>query len=61
MNKLEIEELKNRFNAMALEEKRLVAQSLPDHILWEELYTRYNKSIAKISIIENTIKIGERK
>lgn len=56
MNEIEINEIKERINAMSVEEQKIVARALPDCILWEELYKKYSVAQAKMALIRETLR-----
>lgn len=54
MSGLEKEELQARTHGMTLEEQIVVARSIKDEVLWNELHQRYSTRSAMLEIIKET-------
>lgn len=55
MSEIEEREISERIIGMTQEEQIIVAEALPDTILWVEIQSRYAKAKARLEIIENTV------
>lgn len=55
MSGIEVKEIEERISAMSMEEQKVIARSLPDCILWEELYRKYSVAQARMALIKETL------
>lgn len=55
MSGLEIERMQERVHGMTEDQQRLVAESLPDKILWEAVYGRFLYLRSRANIISQVI------
>ncbi len=58
MSEFEKEELYTRLAGMAEEEQKIAAQTLPDKVLWSEIYRRYTERGEKVKRVQETVLEG---
>lgn len=61
MTEITEREILERIEGMTQEEKIVVATSLPDSILWDEIQKRYAKAKARTKLIESIVTIWNKK
>lgn len=55
MSGLEKDELQIRMRGMTVEEKTLVAKTLPDNVLWDELHRRYFSKSTELEVVRDMV------
>lgn len=55
MNEIAEKEISEKIKGMTQEEQIVVAECLPDSILWVEIQSRYARAKSRLGIIESTV------